>query len=147
MSRDVVSSRSRESAAKCLPGRVFFLGTREDVALLMPESTLLVHAAYEEPLGRVLLEAAAAGGAIVATDVGGTAEIFPPQCDSACLVPPADPPAMARAIGQLLGDPARRLELGRNARSARENEFTIEQAVVGLSRHYEGVLRTPYAPS
>ena len=50
----------------------------------------------------MLLEAAAAGVAIVATDVGGTGEIFPPQCEAACLVPPDDVQAMSAAIDGLL---------------------------------------------
>ena len=60
-----------------LAGRVHFLGNRHDVAQLLSECTALVHAARQEPLGRVLLEAAACGTAVVATDVGGTREIFP----------------------------------------------------------------------
>jgi glycosyltransferase involved in cell wall biosynthesis len=98
--------------------------------------TLLVHPARQEPLGRVLLEAAAAGRAIVATDVGGTREIFPPESDAACLVPPDDVVAMARAIEELLHDPARRLRLGANARTRIESHFTVELAIAGLLRHY-----------
>jgi len=36
----------------------------------------LLHGARQEPLGRVLLEAAASHVAVIATDVGGTSEIF-----------------------------------------------------------------------
>lgn len=56
--------------------RLHVLGTRDDVAALLNEFDLVVHPARQEPLGRVLLEAAAAGRAIVASDVGGTREIF-----------------------------------------------------------------------
>ena len=40
-----------------IPARVHFLGRRHDVPELLPQFTLLVHPAREEPLGRVLLEA------------------------------------------------------------------------------------------
>ena len=81
-----------------LRGRVHFLGVRNDVDRLLNEFTLLAHPARQEPLGRVLLEAAAAGVPVVATDVGGTREIFPAETASACLVPPDDPAALAAAI-------------------------------------------------
>jgi glycosyltransferase involved in cell wall biosynthesis len=123
-----------------LAGRLFFLGTRDDVVRILPELTLLIHPARQEPLGRVLLEAAAAGCAVVATDVGGTREIFPAESDTALLVPPNDHAAMARAIGDLLRDPSRRPLLGANARSRVEALFTVERAASGLLTHYDPVL-------
>ena len=123
-----------------LSGRLFFLGTRDDVARILPELTLLIHPARQEPLGRVLLEAAAAGRPIVATDVGGTPEIFPPESDAAMLVPPDDPAGMARAIGDLLRDPFRRMQLGANARKRIEARFELERAAAGLLSHYDSVL-------
>ena len=77
-----------QAGAGPLAGRIHFLGVRDDIPEILNELTLLVHPARQEPLGRVLLEAAAAGVAVVATDVGGTREIFPPESDSACLFRP-----------------------------------------------------------
>ena len=128
------------AAQNRLPGRLFFLGTRDDVARILPELTLLIHSARQEPLGRVLLEAAAASRAIVATDVGGTSEIFPPESDAAVLVPPDDPACMAQAIDDLLRDPVRRTPLGANARKRIESAFTVAGATAGLLSHYEQVL-------
>ncbi len=118
-------------------GKLFLLGPRDDVARILPELALLVHPARQEPLGRVLLEAAAAGRAIVATDVGGTREIFPPDCDAASIVPPNNPQAMSQAISELLSDPQRRLRLGANARARVEAAFTVERATAELLVHYE----------
>jgi glycosyltransferase involved in cell wall biosynthesis len=66
------------AATGALAGRVHFLGYRSDVGRILGELCLLVHPARQEPLGRALLEGAASGAAVVATDVGGTPEIFPP---------------------------------------------------------------------
>ena len=123
-----------------LAGRVHFLGVRDDVAHILNELTLLVHPARQEPLGRVLLEAAAAGLAVVATDVGGTREIFPPESAAACLVPPDDAQAMSAAIGTLLDDAARRQRLSENARMRVEKAFDLKHAVAGLVKHYEELL-------
>ena len=79
--------------------------------------TLLVHPARQEPLGRVLLEAAATGTAIIATDVGGTREIFPPEGASASLVPPDDAAVLAQEIQRLLDDESERQRLRAAARA------------------------------
>jgi len=123
-----------------LKGRVHFLGRRDDVPRLLAELTLLVHPARQEPLGRVLLEAAASGVAIVATAVGGTPEIFPPGSESARLVPPDDPAALAAAMLELLGDEPLRQRLSVAARCRAEQDFDIRQCVAGLLRHYEALL-------
>lgn len=123
-----------------LSGRVRFLGTRADVAELLNEATLLVHAARQEPLGRVLLEGAAAGTAIVATDVGGTREILPVECDAAILVQPDDVEALAGAMRSLLGDEARRMAIGLAARRRAEAVFDVRRATANLISHYSDLL-------
>ncbi len=58
--------------------RISWLGIRNDIPNLMRQSTILIHPARQEPLGRVLLESAASGLPMIATDVGGTSEILSP---------------------------------------------------------------------
>ena len=124
------------AAAGRLAGRFHFLDVRNDVAEILAELTLLAHPARQEPLGRVLLEAAAAGVAIVATDVGGTREIFPPQSKSARLIEPDDAHAMAATIVDLTSDESSRIGLGQAARRRAEEAFDVRYAVAGLIRHY-----------
>lgn len=123
-----------------LAGHVHFLGSRADVPNVLAECDLLVHAARQEPLGRVLLEAAASGLAIVATDVGGTREIFPRDADAAILVPPDNRSALAEALGDLLQDDHRRKALGVAARQRAESAFDIRNAVTRLIEQYHSVL-------
>jgi glycosyltransferase involved in cell wall biosynthesis len=123
-----------------LVGRVHFLGLRDDMADLLNELALLVHAARQEPLGRVLLEAAAAAVPVLATAVGGTAEIFPDG--AAVLVPPDDAGSLAAAMQGLLADPAARRELARAARRRAEIAFDVARTAENLADHYEAVLRT-----
>ncbi len=122
-----------------LLGRVHFLGRRNDVAPLLNELTLLVHAARQEPLGRVLLEAAAAGTPVVATEVGGTPEIFPPQCEAARLVKPDDPHSLSAAMLELLDDEPLRRRISAAARLRAETCFDSRTAAGNLLQHYRDI--------
>jgi glycosyltransferase involved in cell wall biosynthesis len=139
-SREFEASLRAAASHAPLAGRVHFLGRRDDVAELLPECALLVHAARQEPLGRILLEAAASGLAIVATDVGGTREIFPDGTNSAVLVPPDDSHALGDAIRILLHDDERRRSIGMAARRRAEEAFDIRRAAARLIDTYESVI-------
>lgn len=128
----------RTFAAAGLGERVCFLGTREDVPRLLGEFDLLVHPARQEPLGRVLLEAAAAGLPIVATAVGGTREILTE--DSAVLIPPDDETGLADAMRRLATDGSLRKRLGLAARKRAEQHFDARLAGDGLAAIYRAVL-------
>jgi glycosyltransferase involved in cell wall biosynthesis len=114
-----------------LAGRFHAIGYRRDVDRIMNEIDLLVHSAHQEPLGRVLLEAAASGVPIVATDVGGTREILT-DGQSARLVPAADPQALARAISELHTDRQERNRFVAQARSSVLRNFNADQAAQNL---------------
>jgi glycosyltransferase involved in cell wall biosynthesis len=62
----------------------------------------LVVPSRAESLPYIVLEAAAAGVPMIATNVGGIPEIFGPAAGD--LVPPGDPDALARTIGKALGE-------------------------------------------
>jgi glycosyltransferase involved in cell wall biosynthesis len=129
-----------EAAQGPLAGRLHLLGERNDVPELLGELALVVHPARQEPLGRVLLEAAASGVPVVATEVGGTAEIFPPGSGAAMLVPPDEPAALASAIARLAGDPSVREEMRIAARRRVEQAFDARFASEGLVAHYREVM-------
>ncbi len=122
-----------------LVDRASLLGHRDDVREVLTELSLLVHTARQEPLGRVLLEAAACGVPVVATEVGGTSEIFPPETESAVLVSADDAQVVALEMRRLLEDDQARLRLGENARRRAEAAFDIRQAGPALVKHYLSV--------
>ncbi|MBM81177.1 MAG: hypothetical protein CMJ78_11365 [Planctomycetaceae bacterium] len=111
----------------------------EDVGFLMAECDLLVHPAKQEPLGRVLLEAAACELPIIATDVGGTAEIVTHE-DSALLVPPSDSTALRNAILQAYDEEEERLDFADAARNRVKMLFSIERASRALQEVWEAAL-------
>ena len=130
-----------------LDGRVHFLGTRNDVARLMNDARLLLHTAKQEPLGRVLLEAATTGLPIVATRVGGTAEIFPDICNAAMLVEANhDTPEeqvvsnLAAATLSVLNSPALAKTLSNNARRRMLAIFSKQTAAKKLLRVYQSIV-------
>ncbi|WP_437230543.1 glycosyltransferase family 4 protein [Planctomicrobium sp. SH661] len=119
--------------------RLHRLGFRNDISTLLTEIDLLIHPARQEPLGRVLLEAAACGVPIVATNVGGTPEILK-HGESAWLVPPARPDAIASGVETLLSELDLARALGAAARRDVLQRFSIESAATALLNFWRGAL-------
>jgi glycosyltransferase involved in cell wall biosynthesis len=97
--------------ARGIADRVRFLGQRNDVADLLAAADIFCQPNEgPEPFGIVFIEALAAGLPVVATAMGGAKEIVSADCG--LLTPPADAGALARALEQLIGNPALRRALG-----------------------------------
>jgi glycosyltransferase involved in cell wall biosynthesis len=88
-----------------------------------------------ESLPYVVLEAAAAGRPVIATDVGGIPEIFGPT--AASLVPPADIPALASAMQAALDAPT-----AAEAEAARRLDFIRHRfSVIHMADEIEALYR------
>lgn len=109
-----------------LKSRLHLLGYREDICRLMAEIDLVVHPANQEPYGRVLLEAAACGVPVIATSVGGTAEIVVDRVTGR-LIPPRDPGAMANAVIDVLSNDSERNSMKLLARARALDHFGIDR--------------------
>jgi glycosyltransferase involved in cell wall biosynthesis len=118
-----------------LDNRVHLLGHRNDLPDLLPELSLLIHTARQEPLGRILLEGAACGLPIVATDVGGTREIFPSD-ETAILVSADDAEATSAAATEVLKNSQLAASLAAAARERIINTFPLERAAANMAREY-----------
>ncbi|HJN12949.1 MAG: glycosyltransferase family 4 protein [Pirellulaceae bacterium] len=128
-----------EFARACLGDRLHQLGYRDDVDHLMNEADLLVHPAKQEPLGRVLLEAAASGLPIVATNVGGTTEIVT-DGTSARLVAPNNHVQLAGAVIGLATDKRLRDRLADAARQRVTSDFTPRAVADNLTKVWRQAL-------
>lgn len=122
-----------------IENRLFCLGFREDVPAILNQIDLLVHTARQEPLGRVLLEAASCGKAIVATEVGGTAEILEDGI-SAILVPHDDLDSLKAAVRRMLTDSELRILLGQQARKSVIEKFSLPKAVEHVRKFWRSFL-------
>ena len=133
-------AKLRQAATGSPRGRFHLLGYRDVVDRLLNELTLLIHPARQEPLGRVLLEALSSGVGVVASRVGGTAEIFPDSSRAARLIQPDSSETLAAAIKELLDDSAARLSMAEAARRRAEEAFGTKRAAACLIDQYREVL-------
>lgn len=92
-----------------------------------------VPAVGRESFGIVLLEAMAAGRAIVASDIDGYANVLTDGVDGV-LVPPKDTETLAQTLVSLLRDPARREQMGIQGRS--KVEGLTWEAIAGRTMDY-----------
>jgi glycosyltransferase involved in cell wall biosynthesis len=122
-----------------LNGSVRFLGEREDIPEVLRALDLLLVPSWEEPFGRSLVEAMAMEVAVVATSVGGPAEVITDGVDGV-LLQPRQPETWAAAIDRLLNQPADRDEMGRRGRCTAIDRFGIAPHVAGVLNAYRRVL-------
>jgi glycosyltransferase involved in cell wall biosynthesis len=131
----------RRIAKRGLMGRFVLAGFRPDMDRLVPHLDLLVQSSHTEGMPNVVLEACAAGVAVVATSVGGTPEIIV-DGTTGLLVPPGDSSALARSILELLGDHRRRRDIAAAGRQRVRSSFTFEEQAsryLGLFRELVSV--------
>jgi glycosyltransferase involved in cell wall biosynthesis len=98
---------------------------------------LLVLPSLAESLPYVVLEAAAAGVPLIATNVGGISEIFGPLCDA--LVPPGDAEALAEAIRAARAHPAGLAKRTKSLRARVRKDFTVAGMSESILDFYRAV--------
>ena len=122
-----------------LGDRVIFTGLRSDVPAVLSAVDVSVMPSLNEALSNVLLESMAAGAAVVATDVGGTAEALT-DGENGLLVLPGQPDTIAAAVSRLLDDPALTRRLGQAARETITRRFSLEKMVTATEHLYQDLL-------
>lgn len=105
-------------------GIVEVLGPRTDIDKINEGADIAVLPSYREGLPKSLLEAAASGLPLIATDVPGCREVCV-EGTSGILVPPRDAEGLADALQKLAQAPSERLRLGRGARELAERDFAL----------------------
>ena len=126
-----------EALRKNVNGKIKFLGWREDIDEIMPLFDMLVLPSLNEGMGRVLVEAMAAGKPVVASRVGGIPDLVR-HGETGYLVPPADEKALANGIKKLLDDPAKAKQMGLRGRE-RCRQFSLEAMIEKLDDLYSSL--------
>ena len=122
-----------------LRDQVSLLGPRDDVAALMSAANLVVHPSHEEGFSNTILEAMAAGKAVVATAVGGIPEAVV-EGVTGTLVPPRSPERLAEAMLSLLENPSRARAMGEAGRKRVRDLFPAKKMVHEMETLYEELL-------
>jgi glycosyltransferase involved in cell wall biosynthesis len=129
-----------------LDGKVILTGFRPDVPAVLKSLDLFVMSSVTEGLGTSVLDAMAAGLAVVGTRAGGIPESVV-DGQTGLLAPPADASALARAITELLRDAAKRRAFGAAGRERARAAFGADRMVDETAAVYADVLaRTRSGP-
>lgn len=137
----------RQLRAWAAEGTVEYWGRRED----MPEVLRQAHVAclptfYPEGVPKALIEAAACGLPIVATEIAGCRAIVV-HGENGLLVPIHDVARLADALRVLLDSPDLRARMGAAGRARAVREFSLEHVVDAHLSVYAELLARPPAPS
>ena len=117
-------------------GLIHFYGHQDDVHSFIKESHAIVHPSYHEGMANALLESAAAGRPVIATDVPGCIETYEPDV-TGISCHPRDSASLADAIIRFIELPYQeKVQMGLRARKKMEDEF--DRAIV-LNRYKEEI--------
>ncbi len=115
---------------------VFFLGYRDDVPRILASLDLFVLSSHHEGMGSSLLDAMASRLPVVATRAGGIPEVVEDR-ETGLLVPPRDPPALARAILELYRDRGLAARLAGRGFEVVHRKFSAEAMAARIVELYE----------
>jgi len=141
-----VEKLKQRVAAAGLSERIRFLGELpiEEVPLWYQRISIYVFASRVEGFGLTLLEAMAAGDAVVATRAGA-AEMVIADGDTGVLAPIDDVEALVAAIEPLMCDPERIAAMGARARARVEQGFSRDREVDEIVAVYRRLWESPAA--
>ena len=109
-------------------GLIELWGFREDMEEVYRQAHIICLPSMGEGLPTVLIEAAASGRPIVATDVPGCREVVEHGVNG-FLVAPNDPIALAEAIAMLANDPGLRKKMGEAGRQKALTDFAVDKII------------------
>ncbi len=138
--RPFVEGLKQRVAAAGLTERIRFLGELpvEEVPLWYQRISIYVFASRVEGFGLTMLEAMAAGDAVVATRAGAAEMVIADGADGV-LAPVDDADALTAAIEPMMRDPEGIEEMGRRAREKVVDKFSRDREADEISAVYQQV--------
>ncbi len=123
------------AAREGIPGRLLFVGHRDDVNRWLSAADVHCLTSWSEGFPNAILEAMAAGLPVITTAFPGVEELIESPSVGE-VVPLDDDGALAERIEALLDDPERRASLGTAARELVSRRFTWNAVVAEMERLY-----------
>lgn len=136
-----LKNRLADQAARLgLAKRVRFLGNRTDIPEILAAADVFVLASNWEGNPLVVMEAMAAGNAVLCTAVGGVPELVT-DGTTGRLIAPGDVDAMANVMRELVEDTTQRKALGVKAAREADQRFDVSHMVTSYTALYEKLLQ------
>ena len=117
-----------------------FAGFQENTGDYLASFDIFVLPSLSEGLSSSILSAMASSLPVVATEVGGIPELVR-HGHNGLLVPPANPPALAKALQSLAEDPSERFRMGQRGRTRIEEQFTLQRKIAETERLCHSLLQ------
>lgn len=121
-------------------------GFQSQMETVYVQAAIVTLPSLGEGLPTALIEAAACGRAIVATDVPGCREVVEDGVNG-LLVPPGDPQALAQALARLLDDASMRKQMGAAGRQRVLAQFADHIIIQQIVDIYQSLIATGQAQS
>ncbi len=121
-------------------------GERDDIPAILGSLDCFVLPSRAEGISNTILEAMASGVPVVATDVGGNAELVSDGV-TGTLVPSAEPDALAKQMVRFGNDPERARRVGRAGRARAVEKFSLDTMVQRYQALYDKLLSTTRVPA
>ncbi|MRR07830.1 MAG: glycosyltransferase, partial [Deltaproteobacteria bacterium] len=113
--------------------KVHFLGTRSNIPPILSAFAVSVLCSTSEGFSNVILESMASAKPVVATRVGGNAEMVIDGV-TGHIIPPADSSALASSVLSILNSPSTAHAMGQAAREEVVKRFSVQAMVSGYER-------------
>ena len=127
------------AAAQGLADRTVFLGWRRDLDVIYADLDLVALTSINEGTPVAVIEAMASARPVVATRVGGVADVVEHE-RTGLIVPGGDAEACTQAVLRLLGDPEQAAQMGRAGREVALARYGSERLVEDVRRLYLSLL-------
>ena len=118
---------------------LIFFPHQKDNRAALAACDVLVHAAHQEPFGRVFIEAMALEKAVIAFDCGGASEILTTMKDGLLIPPESGSAGLAEAMQKVLLAPSLRKEWGKAARQTVRHRFNATDNARQILQLYESL--------
>jgi len=115
--------------------KIYFLGFRNDIHNIISVMDIFISSSLKESFGLALVEAMAAGKAVVATKVGIALDIIK-EGETGILIEPKNREAIYKAIARLLTDEKLRDKIAASAKNLIVERFSCQQMVAKYQQAY-----------